>query len=70
MVAEFEYVNENGLRCFATLVNAGDTHHCWWSSRRNIMGKYEKHEVTVFEAFLRKLKNCTKVRVKVRYEDK
>ena len=70
MVVEFEYVNESGYKCSAKVMNADEVHHSWWSSRRNCLGKYEKHEVTVFKAFLDKLSKCTSVKVKVYYEDR
>ena len=69
MVAELTYVNEQGLKCFCKLNNPNEVHHSWWSSKRNLMGKYDKHEVTVLGYFLSKIKNCTEVKVKV-YEDR
>ena len=70
MVAEFSYINEGGYNCSAVIRDAERVDHYWWSSRRNQYGKYDKHEVTVFKAFLDKLKNCTCVKVKVYYENR
>ena len=65
MVAEIKYINEDGLECSAVLLDADRIDHIWWSSKKNLFGKYEKHEVTVFQAFLDKIRGCTGVRVKV-----
>ena len=70
MVAEFSYINESGYPCLATIREADRVDHCWWSGRKNYLGKYEKHEVTVFKAFLAKLSKCTCVKVKVYHEDR
>ena len=69
MIAEFTYINESGNQCSAVLNDADKVDHSWWSSKRNCRGKYEKHEVTVFSAFMKLLKGCTNVKVKV-YENR
>lgn len=69
MVAEIRYINSQGHEGLAILNEPDKVDHSWWSGRRNSVGKYEKTEVTVFQAFMRSLKDCSKIRVKV-YENR
>lgn len=57
------YLNEGGFECKATIEDPMAIHHTWYSSKKNAIGKYDKHEVTVFGQFMNLLKNCSKVRV-------
>lgn len=60
------YVNQSGMPCTAEISKPHKIHHTWYSSKRNIYGVYEKHEVTVIQAFLRKLKGCSKIEMRVK----
>lgn len=57
-----DYINEAGCPWQIEINNPGKIHHTWYSSKRNILGVYEKHEVTMFGAVMAKLKKCTKVK--------
>lgn len=59
------YINESGYKCQAIIDDPLKIHHVWYSSKRNPLGKFDKHEVTVFAAFQSKLKNCKNVEVVV-----
>ena len=65
MKAEIIYINECGLKGKATINNPDSIHHVWWSGKKNFVGKYEKHEVTVLQAFMKKLKNCKVIKFNV-----
>lgn len=56
--AKITYINEGGYKCSAFIENPNRVDHTWYSSKRNILGKFEKHEVTIFSEFMNKLKNC------------
>ena len=57
-MVEITYINQSGFECQAVINNPTAIHHTWYSSKRNIFGKFEKHEVTFLGAFLAKLKDC------------
>ena len=66
--AKITYINESGYKCQAIIEDPLKIHHVWYSSKRNSLGKFDKHEVTIFEAFQSKLKNCKNVEVVVGYD--
>ena len=66
--AKITYINESGYKCQAIIEDPLKIHHVWYSSKRNSFGKFDKHEVTVFDAFWSKLKNCKNVEVVVGYD--
>ena len=49
------YYNEQGYKGECVLLLPDKIDHSWWSHSRGVDGKLLKHNVTVFEAFLRKL---------------
>lgn len=55
---KISYLNEGGFRCEAVIKKPNYIDHTWYSSKRNSMGQWDKHPVTVVGAFLAKLKNC------------
>lgn len=59
------YINEGGYKCQAIVEDPLKIHHIWYSSKRNLFGKFDRHEVTIFAAYLNKLKNCKNVEVVV-----
>ena len=65
MAIEITYTNSSGLEGKAIINNPNSIHHTWYSSKRNIFGKFEKHEVTFLGAFLNKLKKDCKVKTMV-----
>ena len=62
-MVEITYINEGGLEGKAVIDNPTAIHHTWYSSKRNSIGKYEKHEVTYLGLFLSKLKGCKIVKM-------
>ena len=66
--AKITYINESGYKCQAIIEDPLKIHHVWYSSKRNPLGKFDKHEVTVFDAFWSKLNNCKNVEVVVGYD--
>lgn len=63
--AKITYINEGGYKSQAIIDDPLRVHHIWYSSRRNLLGKFDRHEVTVLDAYLSKLKNCKNVEVVV-----
>lgn len=68
MVAEINYKNEQGHECSAVIHDCGAIHHTWYSSKRNSLGKFDRHDVTIFGAFMSKLKGCSNIRVNIKNE--
>ena len=62
-IVEITYKNEAGLPCKAVITDPGKIHHTWYSAKRNCLGKFDKTPVTVFKAFLDKLKGCTEINI-------
>ena len=62
-VCMITYINEAGLPGEVIIKGPGEIDHIWYSHKRNIMGKFDKHEVTRFGTIMAKLKNCTRVKV-------
>lgn len=60
---EIEYTRPDGVVCNCTINQPWRIHHTWYSSKRNALGKFEKHPVTYLAAFLALLKKgkCTKI---------
>lgn len=56
-----KYINEGGFECLAIIKQPDRISHVWYSSKRNILGKYDRNEVTVFGAFMSKLKKGCKL---------
>lgn len=63
MEIEITYNNPSGFECKAVLREPLAIDHVWYSSKRNRLGKFERHEVTIFGSFLSKLRGCTNIKV-------
>ena len=55
------YINEAGFPCEAAVK---DVKYYYWTSKRNIYGKYEKVEKSLVGKFLKKLKKCSNIDIK------
>ena len=58
---EITYINESGCPCKAVI---HDEEYHYWTSKRDLTGKYNKVKRTIVGKFLGKLKNCTNIKVK------
>lgn len=52
---EITYVNKQGHIGKCVLTNPDNIDHSWWSHNKGIDGKFIKHDISSFSAFLCKL---------------
>ena len=69
LVAIVKYNNEAGQACEATILDCNAVDHYYWTSKRNVLGVYEKRYITRLGKFLNKLPKKSPLNLKVIFRD-